>query len=928
MLGDNKAPKSNNEIDVNRSKLKAMRRKAAISKYGPKKIYLPLIIYRIEDILINLRSNPYIRDSALMLIASLAVFIALPFYPYVLIPFIVLALAALSLLSPFISLFALLIAILPAVAYQVPGLLWLYIILMSISLFFGYMHYRTMIVSLGLIGLAFSQLGYILFIPFLMISYLNLGLKRSIYLSIITIVSIAIIQYASSIKNSAYLLFNSNNATVNETYYQFNKPDLGIFRFGSEIIIAEKNTYATSNIVDNIFSIAFDAIYKNALYIGEYLLVFIIIAAIVDYIASYRGKFVSTKASLAFLIFPVTYIVTYANTTSLDSINLLEIGSIASFLVGFISVYVLENFGFNVSHILDIKKQDARLKFGISYEELAKGQIKEKFDDIADYTEVKKELYDSVIGPIEQRDISRAYNVEPTKGILLYGPPGTGKTLLMRALANEIRAAFYYIKASDIISQYAGVGEKTIDMIFSIAKRNAPCIIFIDEIDAIARSRDDPASANTYSLLTQLLTEMDGFEANKGIIVVGATNVPQVLDKAILRPGRFSKIIYVPPPDIEARKAIFSYYLSKLPVAPDINIDELAAKSERYTAADIKELCESVAQQKAQQASREHKILTITQSDLLEAMKNIKPSVTLSMLEAYESFRLELERTLYKKQPVEQNTGPTLDDVVGLEDAKKAIKNAIEVPLLYQSLVAKYDVKQATGILLFGPPGNGKSMLIKAIANESKGNINVIEITGSTLLSNGTEAALSILREIFYKAIENKPSIIVIDEIDTLTPSRDEVTQDQAKVVGELLRLIDKINSTTGVVIVGITNRPEKLDPAMLRPGRFDKLIYVRPPNANERAELFKRYLSKTSLDPNIDYDYLARITSGYTGSDIANICREVKENALQEAIRSGGKDVIITQADIEAVIRKIKPSAPQDIISKYLEFLARYGQR
>jgi SpoVK/Ycf46/Vps4 family AAA+-type ATPase len=333
-----------------------------------------------------------------------------------------------------------------------------------------------------------------------------------------------------------------------------------------------------------------------------------------------------------------------------------------------------------------------------------------------------------------------------------------------------------------------------------------------------------------------------------------------------------------------------------------------------------------VAQEVAKEAAREHKVLEISQADIVNTIKRMKPSATLASIREYTEFKIDFERRVLGQSLVETSHRLSMGDVIGLDDAKKAVRDAVETPLLHPELVKRYGVSPIKGILLFGPPGNGKTMLMSAILDGIK-DATVLQISGSELINEDSSSAINAVRKIFNRAAENTPAVVLVDEIDSITPSRETASEMAIQVTNEFLQQVDGIKGVEGIVIVGATNRPDALDPAILRPGRFDKLIYVRPPSAPERSEMFRYYLKDAPCDSKMDYKLLGDRSNGFTGADINNICREVKTAALRRAVESGN-DVFIETQDVIGIIGRVKPSAPAALLDEYKEFLAKYGER
>jgi SpoVK/Ycf46/Vps4 family AAA+-type ATPase len=894
----------------------------------------PIAFYQLKDMAIDVVYNPNFLDAVLMLIGFLAIITAFPYYPLI-VSIILLALLFIATMRhPFLGLIVLMVLMFPIVMYQMPLLAWVFMLLISVSLIFGYMHYRTLAFAYILVPLAFSHLGYFLAIPMFIMAALVIGSKRAIILSVMLVLGIVMVSGTIGVQNTGYIVYNPQPAYAAVStqslaqYVTPGKPELSLPQFipGTSKAFDEFKSGGVLNNIPFSFNYLISALqFQPVQYLLE-LAGLIVVVLIVDMFAvTTRSAFKGVKSSLAGLGYPVLYIVISLIFNAGGTYKMYAM-ALASFVIAPAVLYILELYNVKIVKALDVKKQDIRMKFGEAFEDLQSENYTGSFADIGNYDATKKELYDAVIAPIEERGISRAYNVKPAKGILLFGPPGTGKTMLMRALANDIKAGFYLVKASNLISSFPGETERTISNIFAIAKKNAPAVLFFDEIDAVARGREQDPDETHRQALSQLLMEIDGFQKMNNVVVVGATNAPQLIDSALLRPGRFDKLIYMPLPDFNGRKSIFKIYLSKLPVSKSINIDALAEKTERYSGADIKALTENIAQIIAQEASSKHKVLEITQEDIMNAIRATKPSTSLSQIEDYSKFRMDFERRSFEEGKTEKTKQTNLDDVIGLEEAKKAIVEAIQIPLMHPDLIKRYDIKPINGLLLFGPPGTGKSMLMRAVGNEMTG-VTTLELKGSDLSNQDRASALAIIKDTFNRAMENIPSIIFIDEIDAIVPKREGASEKGVQVTGEMLEEIDGIKKFSGIVVIAATNRPDALDAALLRPGRFDKIIFIKPPDADDRAELFEVYLKNVPISKDMDFKKLGEESGGFTGADISNICREAKTKALAKSIRTG-QEINITFADIEALLQSMRPSAPSMAVSAYLAFLERYGQR
>ncbi|MFI5412547.1 MAG: AAA family ATPase [Candidatus Micrarchaeales archaeon] len=899
----------------------------------------PIGLYHIREKLLDITSTGSFVDAILILIAFVSVISFMGFYPIAIIIAILIVLFAVTLFQPFIGLVLFTVLVFPIYIYQTPLLAWSFFLAATFMLIYGYKHYRVAVFTYVLVGVAFSPFGYLFEIPLFIFAVLTIGNKRAIMSLVLSVLLIVMFSAVTGLQNTGYIAYNAQEAHVNlgasspiaSTIILSDvpsKPAYPFFNFSAGVSSSVSNFFGASitKEVPNAAQVLAGSFISDSMsYVFQTMVLIGLIIVIDMYATSSRSKYKGTYASLLGVIYPLSYIVFTITAKSLSMPNT-YIMPFLSFIIAPAAFYMLEYYDINMVRVLDVKKQDIRMKFGEAFEDLAGGNQTETFDDIGNYDPTKRELKEAIILPIEERGVSHAYNIKPTKGVLFFGPPGTGKTMMMRALANEIHAGFFYVKATNLISAYPGESERLIINIFNIAKKNAPCVLFFDEIDSLALSRENPSIDDTHRhVLSQLLSEMDGFQKVKGVIVVGATNRPDLLDKAIIRPGRFDKLIYMPLPDFNGRKKIFKIYLEKLPVSSDINLNQLAEKTERYSGADIKGVCETIAQIIAQEATSEHKVLEINQVDILGVIKSSKPSTSLSQLDDYRKFKLDFERSMFPAGTEEVKKEIGMDDIIGLESAKKAIREAVQIPLTHPELVKKYDIKPVSGLLLFGPPGNGKTMLMRAVNNDIKG-ITMLELSGSELAEAGIERATATIKEIFNRAKENSPAIIFIDELDGVLPKREGASEIGVQITSEMLKEIDGIKQLSNVVVVGATNRPDELDPAILRPGRFDKLIFIKPPGATNRSELFKKYLANVPC-VGIDYQKLGAETKGFTGADIANVCREGKTHALQDELNTGveGK---ITMEVLENVIKRVKPSAPESVINQYLSFLEKYGQR
>jgi len=529
------------------------------------------------------------------------------------------------------------------------------------------------------------------------------------------------------------------------------------------------------------------------------------------------------------------------------------------------------------------------------------------WEDIGDLEEAKARLREIVELPMRHPEIFRHLGIEPPKGVLLYGPPGVGKTLLAKALANEVGAYFIAINGPEIMSKFYGESEQRLREIFEEARKNAPAIIFIDEIDAIAPKREEVVGEVEKRVVAQLLTLMDGLTERGRVVVIGATNRPDALDPALRRPGRFDREIEIPPPDRKARREILTVHTRNVPLDDDVNLDKIAEMTHGYTGADIAALVKEAAMNALRRFLSEKNIdlskpipsevlrtLKVNMKDFIQAMNMVHPS---------------LLREVFVEVPEVR-----WSDIGGLDDVKQQLREAVEWPLRHQDIFEKMGIRPPKGILLYGPPGVGKTLLAKAAATESGANF--IAVNGPEILSKWAGESERAIREIFRKARTVAPAIIFLDEIDSIAPARGSRTDSGVtdRIVNQLLTEMDGIKPLRGVVVIAATNRPDLIDQALLRPGRFDRVIKVPPPDRRARLEILRIHTRRVPLAPDVDLEKLADMTNGYTGADLEALVREAVMLALREKLEA--REVIMKYF-LEA-LKIVKPSLSEDIMEKY----------
>ncbi|MEM0474900.1 MAG: CDC48 family AAA ATPase [Zestosphaera sp.] len=537
------------------------------------------------------------------------------------------------------------------------------------------------------------------------------------------------------------------------------------------------------------------------------------------------------------------------------------------------------------------------------------------WEDIGDLEEVKERIREIVELPMRHPELFKHLGIEPPKGVLLYGPPGVGKTLLAKALANEIGAYFIAINGPEIMSKYYGESEQRLREIFEEARKNAPAIIFIDEIDSIAPKREEVIGEVEKRVVAQLLTLMDGLEGRGDVIVIGATNRIEAVDPALRRPGRFDREIEIPMPNKQGRLEILQIHTRNVPLAEDANLAKLAEITHGFTGADLAALVKEAALNAIKRVLNGVNIdedippevynnLVVNMNDLINALKAVHPSGL---------------RELYVEVPEVR-----WSDIGGLEDVKQELRETVEWPLKNPASYERLGVEPPRGILLYGPPGCGKTLLAKAVATESGANF--IAIKGPEILSKWVGESEKAIREIFRKARQVAPAIIFFDEIDSIAPLRgfsgDSYVSE--RVVSQLLTEMDSIEKIKNVIVIAATNRPDLVDPALLRPGRLDKLIYVPQPDIKARLEILKVLTRRTPLSPEVSLEEIAKKTEGYSGADLTALVREAALNAL----RRNYEATQVTREDFEYALRKVPPSLTQEIVKFYEVWSSRTKQR
>jgi len=549
----------------------------------------------------------------------------------------------------------------------------------------------------------------------------------------------------------------------------------------------------------------------------------------------------------------------------------------------------------DVELLSEFAETDGQRRADVTYDDL--GGMKSTIDALREMVEL----------PLRHPELFQRLGVDPPKGVLLHGPPGTGKTLLARAVANESAAKFFSIAGPEIMGSAYGESERRLREIFEEAAQAAPSIIFIDEIDSIAPKRGQVTGEAEKRLVAQLLTLLDGIEARQNTVVIAATNRPEALDEALRRPGRFDREIIVGVPDQPGRREILGIHTRGMPLGPDVDLDDLARRTYGFVGADI---------------------AALTREAALEAVRRIMPRLNLGedvipneILDALSVELKDFDNALKRVQPSAMREvmveAPTItwDDIGGLDAPRDRLREGVELPLKHPEAFRRLGIRPAKGFLLYGPPGTGKTLLAKAAARESEANF--IATKSSDLLSKWYGESEQQIARLFNRARQVAPTIIFIDELDSLVPARGgglgepQVTE---RVVNTILAEMDGLEELQNVVVIGATNRPTLIDPALLRPGRFDELIYVGVPDTAGRRRILAIHTEGMPLAPDVDLESLARRAERFTGADLEDLVRRAGLTALRRGLDTGA----VTMADFETALGETRASVTAEMLEEY----------
>ena len=562
--------------------------------------------------------------------------------------------------------------------------------------------------------------------------------------------------------------------------------------------------------------------------------------------------------------------------------------------------------------------ENTEVELRAEFEDPRHGRAVVNYDDVGGIEDTIQQLREMVELPLRYPELFTRLGVDPPKGVLLHGPPGTGKTRLAQAVANESDAEFFTINGPEIMGSGYGDSEKALREVFEQASKSAPAIVFIDEIDSIAPKRDRVSGEAEKRIVAQLLTLMDGLEARSNLVVIAATNRPEAIDEALRRPGRFDREIVIGVPDESGRREILSIHTRGMPLGDKVDLKELARVTHGFVGADLAAL--------AREAAIDAVRRIMPKLDLEE--RTVPPEVLEELYVSREDFMDALKRVQPSamREVMVQVPNVGWGDIGGVDDAIDALKEGIELPLKNADAFERLGIRPAKGFLLYGPPGTGKTLLAKAVAKEAEANF--ISMKSSDLLSKWYGESEQQIARMFRRARSVAPCVVFIDEIDSLVPARGSgqgEPQVTGRVVNTILAEMDGLEDLRSVVVIGATNRPTLVDPALLRPGRFDELVYVGTPDAAGRERILGIHTGNMPLSGDVSLAEIAKETNRFTGADLEDVVRRAGLNALR---RAGGDVQNVTKADFEEALKDSRATVTEKMEAEYRKMRGELKKR
>eukprot|EP00968_Pinguiococcus_pyrenoidosus_P011879 scaffold995_cov244-Pinguiococcus_pyrenoidosus.AAC.4 len=531
------------------------------------------------------------------------------------------------------------------------------------------------------------------------------------------------------------------------------------------------------------------------------------------------------------------------------------------------------------------------------------------YDDIGGCRRQMAQIREMIELPLRHPTLFKTLGVKPPRGVLLYGPPGSGKTLIARAVANETGAFFFLINGPEIMSKMAGESESNLRKAFEEAEANAPAIIFIDEIDSIAPKREKANGEVERRIVSQMLTLMDGLKQRASVVVIGATNRPNSIDPALRRFGRFDREIDIGVPDENGRLEIFRIHTRNMKLAEDVDPVAIAKETHGFVGADIAALCTEAAMQ----CIREKMDLIDIEGD------NIDAEVLASLAVTQDHFRYALGQSNPSslRETVVEVPSVTWEDIGGLEEVKGELQELVQYPIEHPDKFERFGMSPSRGVLFYGPPGCGKTLLAKAVANECQANF--ISVKGPELLTMWFGESEANVRDVFEKARAAAPCVLFFDELDSIASTRGGSSGDGGgaadRVINQLLTEIDGVGSKKNVFIIGATNRPDIIDPALMRPGRLDQLLFIPMPDYDARLSVLRATLRKSPVAADVDLEYIASVTDKYTGADLTEICQRAAKLAIRENIQRDVERERLREANAEQGLDTMEDDEPEDAL-------------